>query len=129
MCQSEAQADAAQELARKVLADLGWSCTGRRRRSLTSPKAGKVLIFLDCHFHARVSASCWSAASAATTFRAAVRFNQIDRYVLGRLRGLMRKRYGRNLRPGHWKTWTREWFEAQGLYRRRGTVRYPVTAS
>ena len=27
----------------------------------------------------------------------------------------MRKRYGRNLRAGQWKFWTREWFEAQGL--------------
>jgi len=63
------------------------------------------------------------------TGNAATRFNQIDKYVLRRLGGLMRKRYGRNLRPGHWKTWTREWFEAHGLYRLRGTVRYPVAAS
>ena len=34
------------------------------------------------------------------TGNAAIRFNQIDWYVVGRLRGLMRKRYGRNLRPG-----------------------------
>jgi EmrB/QacA subfamily drug resistance transporter len=37
--------------------------------------------------------------------------------------------YGRNLRPGQWETWTREWFEAHGLYRLRGTIRYPVPAS
>ena len=46
-----------------------------------------------------------------------------------RLRGLMLKRYGRNLRPGQSKVWTREWFEAHGLYRLRGTVRYPGLAS
>ena len=63
------------------------------------------------------------------TGNAAVRFNQIDWYVAGRLRGLMRKRYGRQLRPGQAATWTREWFEAHGLYRLRGTVRYPVVAS
>jgi RNA-directed DNA polymerase len=63
------------------------------------------------------------------TGNAATRFNQIDSYVLRRLRGLMRKRYGRNLRPGHWETWTREWFEAHGLYRLRGTIRYPAVAS
>jgi RNA-directed DNA polymerase len=63
------------------------------------------------------------------TGNAAIRFNQIDSYVLRRLGTLMLKRYGRNLRPGHWKTWTREWFEAHGLYRLRGTVRYPVAAS
>jgi len=63
------------------------------------------------------------------TGNAAIRFNQIDSYVLRRLCGLMRKRYGRNMRPGQWLIWTREWFEAHGLYRLRGTIRYPATAS
>ena len=63
------------------------------------------------------------------TGNAAEKFNQIDRYVVYRLGGLMRKRYGRNIRPGQWKNWTREWFEAHGLYRLRGTVRYPGYAS
>jgi len=63
------------------------------------------------------------------TGNAAIRFNQVDSYVLRRLCGLMRKRYGRNMRPGQWETWTREWFEAHGLYRLRGTIRYPATAS
>jgi RNA-directed DNA polymerase len=63
------------------------------------------------------------------TGNAAVRFNQIDSYVVRRLRGLMRKRYGRNLRPGQMAVWTREWFEAHGLYRLRGTIRYPAAAS
>jgi RNA-directed DNA polymerase len=57
------------------------------------------------------------------------KFVQIDDYVRGRLRGLMLKRYGRNLRPGQSPVWTREWFEAHGLYRLRGTVRYPGLAS
>jgi RNA-directed DNA polymerase len=63
------------------------------------------------------------------TGNAAKKFNQIDSYVLGRLRGLMIKRYGRNLRAGQTSTWTRDWFEAHGLYRLRGTVRYPGYAS
>jgi RNA-directed DNA polymerase len=63
------------------------------------------------------------------TGNAAIRFIQIDWYVVGRLRGLMRKRYGRNLRPGQTAVWTREWFEAHGLYRLRGTIRYPAVAS
>jgi RNA-directed DNA polymerase len=62
------------------------------------------------------------------TGNAARKFNQIDRYVLRRLVDLMRKRYGRNLKPGRWETWTRAWFEANGLYRLRGTVRYPGCA-
>jgi len=63
------------------------------------------------------------------TGNAATKFVQIDYYVMGRLRGLMLKRYGRNLRPGQWEDWTREWFEAHGLYRLRGTIRYPGFAS
>ena len=60
---------------------------------------------------------------------AATKFIAIDRYAERRLRGLMRKRYGRHLRPGQSVGWTREWFEAQGLYRLRGTIRYPAPAS
>jgi len=63
------------------------------------------------------------------TGNAAKKFNQIDYYVVGRLRALMVKRYGRNLRPGQVLDWTREWFEAHGLYRLRGTIRYPGYAS
>ena len=63
------------------------------------------------------------------TGNAAKKFNQIDSYILSRLRGLMIRRYGRNLKAGQTSTWTREWFEAHGLYRLRGTVRYPGHAS
>lgn len=63
------------------------------------------------------------------TGNAANKFVQIDHYVERRLWRLMRKRYGRNLRPGQGKLWTREWFEAHGLYRMRGTIRYPAPAS
>ncbi|MGN6171134.1 MAG: group II intron maturase-specific domain-containing protein [Solirubrobacteraceae bacterium] len=63
------------------------------------------------------------------TGNAATRFVQIDRYVEHRLWRLMRKRYGRNLKPGQGKLWIREWFEAHGLYRLCGTIRYPGYAS
>jgi RNA-directed DNA polymerase len=63
------------------------------------------------------------------TGNAAAKFIQIDGYVERRLGGLMRKRYGRHIRPGQWEIWTREWFEANGLYRLRGTTRYPGFAS
>jgi RNA-directed DNA polymerase len=59
------------------------------------------------------------------TGNANTKFVQIDDYVVRRLRGLLIKRYGRNLRPGQTAAWTREWFETQGLYRLRGTIRYP----
>jgi RNA-directed DNA polymerase len=63
------------------------------------------------------------------TGNAAIKFVQIDYYVVFRLRRLMRKRYGRNLHAGQASAWTREFFEALGLYRLRGTIRYPGLAS
>ena len=59
------------------------------------------------------------------TGNAAKKFVQIDDYVVGRLRGLMVKKRGRNLRPGQWLDWTEDWFNGHGLYRLRGTIRYP----
>jgi group II intron reverse transcriptase/maturase len=59
------------------------------------------------------------------TGNAAKRFNQLDDYVVDRLRALRVKRKGRNLRAGEVDGWTREYFENLGLIRLRGTVRYP----
>jgi RNA-directed DNA polymerase len=184
MCRSEAQAHAARELARQVLADLGLELHREKTRVVDLAEGREGLEFLGCHFHARVSGKLlecgirrwpifdrylqrWPSQAAMKRVRqkvkaltgrgrvgtdireviswlnpilrgwgnyfrtgnAAIRFNQIDWYVVWRLRGLMRKRYGRNLRPGQTATWTREWFEAHGLYRLRGTIRYPVAAS
>lgn len=61
------------------------------------------------------------------SFRAG-KFTQLDRHVVGRLRGLLVGRYGRNLPAGRADGWTREWFEGHGLDRLRGTVRYPGAA-
>jgi RNA-directed DNA polymerase len=62
------------------------------------------------------------------TGNAAVKFNQVDGYVVRRLRGLLYKRKHRHLRPAESQTWTREYFEALGLTRLRGTIRYPEAA-
>jgi RNA-directed DNA polymerase len=63
------------------------------------------------------------------TGNAAVKFTSLDRYVVWRLKRLLIKRYGRNLHAGRADAWTREWFEQHhGLYRLRGTVRYPGAA-
>ena len=59
---------------------------------------------------------------------AADKFTQLDRYVVWRLHRLLVRRYGRNLHAGRADGWTREWFEGHGLYRLRGTVRYPGAA-
>ncbi len=62
------------------------------------------------------------------TGNAAVKFGQVDDYVVERLRGLMVKRKGRNLVASEAARWTRDYFEAFGLYRLRGTIQYPEAA-
>jgi Group II intron, maturase-specific domain len=48
------------------------------------------------------------------TGNAADKFRQIDWYVVGRLRGLMVKKRGRNLRAGQTRQWTEDWFQRVG---------------
>jgi RNA-directed DNA polymerase len=62
------------------------------------------------------------------TGNAARKFIQLDDFVVTRLRGFLRKRRGRSLKSGQIGQWTREWFEGHGLYRLRGTIRYPGVA-
>jgi RNA-directed DNA polymerase len=59
---------------------------------------------------------------------AAVKFRQIDRHVAWRLRRLLIKRKGRNLRAGEVAVWTEDWFVGLGLHRLGGTIRYPGIA-
>jgi group II intron reverse transcriptase/maturase len=61
------------------------------------------------------------------TGNAARRFNQLDSYVWSRLHRFQVKRKGRHLQPGEACHWTRDFFHDHGLYRLRGTVRYPGT--
>ena len=62
------------------------------------------------------------------TGNAAQKFIQVDDYVVWRLRRFMQKRKGRNLRAGESRRWDRAFFEGHGLYRLRGTIRYPEAA-
>jgi RNA-directed DNA polymerase len=62
------------------------------------------------------------------TGNAADKFIQIDRYVAWRLKRLLVKRHGRNLRAGQADRWTRHWFKELGLHQLMGTIRYPGTA-
>ncbi len=62
------------------------------------------------------------------TGNAATKFVQMDRYVAWRLRRLMIKKRGRNLRAGQADQWTRTWFHDQGLHQLMGTIRYPKAA-
>jgi len=62
------------------------------------------------------------------TGNAAAKFKQVDSYVWRRLKRFMVKRKGRNLRAGEAQRWVREFFHGHGLYRLRGTVKYPEAA-
>jgi len=56
------------------------------------------------------------------------RFTTMDRYVVWRLKRLLIKKRGRNLRAGQVERWTPAWFHDQGLHKLMGTIRYPKAA-
>lgn len=56
------------------------------------------------------------------------KFVELDRYVAWRLKRLLIKKRGRNLRAGQADRWTRSWFHDQGLHKLMGTIRYPKAA-
>jgi RNA-directed DNA polymerase len=62
------------------------------------------------------------------TGNAADKFRQIDRYVAWRLKRLLVKRKGRNLRAGEAAAWSEDWLHGMGLHRLLGTIRYPGAA-
>jgi RNA-directed DNA polymerase len=62
------------------------------------------------------------------TGNAAEKFVSLDRHVAWRLKRLLIKKRGRNLRAGQAGRWTRAWFYDQGLYQLMGTIRYPKAA-
>jgi RNA-directed DNA polymerase len=62
------------------------------------------------------------------TGNSADKFVTMDRYVVWRLKRLLIKKRGRNLRVGQADRWTRTWFHDQGLHQLMGTIRYPKAA-
>ncbi len=62
------------------------------------------------------------------TGNAADKFTSMDRYAAWRLRRLLIKKRGRNLRAGQAERWQRTWFHDQGLHKLSGTIRYPKAA-
>ncbi len=62
------------------------------------------------------------------TGNAAEKFVQMDRHVVWRLKRLLIKKRGRNLRAGQAARWTPDWFHDQGLHQLMGTIRYPKAA-
>ena len=57
------------------------------------------------------------------TGNAAGKFTKVDDSVARRLRTLMVKQRGRNLRAGQARKWTADWFHGLGLHRSRSTIR------
>jgi RNA-directed DNA polymerase len=179
MCRTRAEAEAALELVRNVLTDLGLELHPEKTRIVDLREGREGFDFLGCHFHARVSGRLlergirryylqrWPSIRSMKRVRlrvkeltgrkrvgvkdvrvliselnpilrgwgnyfrtgnAALKFNQMDAYVWKRLHGFMVKRKGRNLHAGETQQWTRDFFWDKGLYRLRGTVRYPEAA-
>jgi RNA-directed DNA polymerase len=62
------------------------------------------------------------------TGNASDKFRQLDRHVSWRLKRLLIKKRGRNLRAGQAGRWTEAWFHDQGLHKLLGTIRYPKAA-
>ena len=62
------------------------------------------------------------------TGNAGHKFVEVDRYVAWRLKRLLIKKRGRNLRAGQADRWKRTWFHDQGLHKLMGTIRYPRAA-
>lgn len=62
------------------------------------------------------------------TGNAADKFTEIDRHVAWRLKRLLVKRKGRNLRAGEAAQWTPDWLWGLGLHQLMGTIRYPGAA-
>lgn len=62
------------------------------------------------------------------TGNSADKFVSLDRHVAWRLKRLLIKKRGRNLRAGQADQWTRTWFHEQGLHKLMGTIRYPKAA-
>jgi RNA-directed DNA polymerase len=62
------------------------------------------------------------------TGNAAIKFVQVDAYVVWRLKRLLMQRHGRNLRPRQASRWSPDFFHVLGLHRLGGTIRYPEAA-
>ena len=179
LCRSRAEAEAALELVRDVLCELGLELHPEKTRIVDLREGREGFDFLGCHLHARVSGKLlergmrryylhrWPSARSMKRVRqrvkeltgrnrngvkdvrvlildlnpilrgwgnyfrtgnAAQKFRQIDVYVEKRLRNFLIKRSGRHLRAGRADVWTENWFNNHGLYRLRGTIRYPGAA-
>ena len=111
---------------RDIVIDLLKLCRGIARAKVPAPAAQHRVELRDEVAQVNPVLRGWGAYFR--TGNAAIKFGQVDDYVAWRLKRLLVKRYGRHLRPGHALQWTPAFFHALGLYRLRGTIRYPEAA-
>ena len=180
LCRSAAQAGAALEAVREILAPLGLELHPEKTKVVDLMQGREGLDFPGCHFHARMSGRLheqygvvryylhrWPSQRAMKRLRekvrdragrnragvkdireviadlnpllrgwgnyfrtgnAAIKFRQADRYTAWRLKRLLIKKRGRNLRAGHTAQWTEQWLHGPGLHKLSGTIRYPKAA-
>ena len=62
------------------------------------------------------------------TGNATLKFCEVDKYVVWRLRRMRIHRKGRHLKPGESRRWKSSYFTALGLFHLHGTINYPGTA-
>ncbi len=179
LCRSQAQARAALDAVRDILAGLGLELHPGKSKVVDLREGREGLDFLGCHFHARMSGRLWEQKRVVRyylhrwpsqtamkrlrakirdrtgpnrggadirdgiadlnpvlrgwgnyfrTGNAAAKFRQVGNYAVRRLRKIMIRKRGRNLRPGQVLEWNEDWFNGHGLHRLRGTIRYPKAA-
>jgi RNA-directed DNA polymerase len=111
LCRSAAQAEDARRRAAALMADLGLVLHPDKTR-VVDRREGKEGL-------ARMLGRLWEQ-------------KRIVRYYLHRvawrLKRLLIKKRGRNLRAGQADRWTPAWFHDQGLHQLMGTIRYPKAA-
>ena len=179
LCETQEQAEQAQERATAILGELGLELHPDKTAVVDLREGREGFDFLGCHLHARMSGRLWEQrriiryylhrwpsqrsmkrargrVKALTgrsqvgmeldavierlnlflrgwgnyfrTGNAADKFVSMDRYVAWRLKRLLVKKRGRNLRAGQADRWKRTWFHDQGLHKLMGTIRYPKAA-
>ncbi len=114
----------------------GWDCSlvkvtiGKRLRAKVKAKTGRNRVGIKDirEVIAELNPILRGWGNYFRTGNAAEKFQQLDRYVAWRLKRLLVKRKGRNLRAGEVAAWTEDWFVELGLHRLRGTIRYPGVA-
>jgi RNA-directed DNA polymerase len=124
LCSSREQAEQAQERATVILGELGLSLHPDKTGVVDLREGREGFDFLGCHLRARMSGRLWEQRRII----AADKFITMDRYVAWRLKRLLIKKRGRNLRVGQADCWQRTWFHDQGLHKLMGTIRYPKAA-